>query len=386
MARRIVYSVPLKHMDDQPKWRLVNAVAIIIAVAAVVYCIQLIYEPVIAPVLNVIPPFAIAFVVAFLLDPAVDWLQRHGFSRGIGVAVVGLAFLVVFVLAGALLLPRMVEQAGGLARNFQHYVDVVQQQINGFLAARQPLLTRFHLPTTTTEWTTRYSTQLEVIGGSSLSMLSSGLSAIASRLIWLIIIPMATFILLKDLEYIKAKIVYLTPDRHKDRLIAMSSAVGSVFGKYVRGMMAVALLYSVVASIILSLFGLPYALIIGALAGLFYLVPYLGNIVIVGMAVTTVLVQNPQGGATACILALILLVQSMIVFDLIITPRVAGGSVGVHPVLALFSLVLGAQMFGVVGMILAVPVVASIQVALGQMYPSINEQIRTRGKDEKGSR
>jgi len=367
-------------MENQPRWRFINAAALVVIVAGVIYCLNLVYDPVISPVLNVLPPFAIALIIAFLLDPVVDWMQHRGLSREMGVAVVGLAFLIVFVLLGLLVLPKMVDQATGLAQNFQHYVEVAQKHIDGFLAARKPMLTRLHLPTTTANWASQYSGQIGAFGGRGLVMLSSTLAAIASRALWLIIIPMATFILLKDLNYIKAKIVHLIPERYKARLISMSSAVGSVFGKYVRGMMVVALLYSVIASIILSLFGLPYALIIGAVAGLFYLVPYLGNIVIIGMTVTAVLVGNPEGGATAGILALILLVQSMIVFDLIITPKVAGGSVGVHPVLALFSLALGAQMFGVVGMILAVPVVASIQVALGQMYPGINEQLRRRVK------
>lgn len=354
-----------------------------VIVAGVVYCLSLIYEPVVSPVLSVLPPFAIAFILAFLLDPVVDWLQRRRLSREMGVAVVGLAFLIVFVLLGFLVLPRLVDQATELAQNSQHYVDVVQRQIDGFLAARKPMLNRLHLPTTMANWANQYSGQLGAFGKGSLVMLSSGLAAIASRALWLVIIPMATFILLKDLDYIRAKVVHLTPERHKAALISMSSAVGLVFGRYVRGMMAVALLYGVLASIILSLFGLQYALIIGVLAGLFYLVPYLGNIVIVGMTVTAVLVQNPDATGTAAVLALILLVQSMIVFDVMITPRVAGGSVGVHPVLALFSLAVGAQMFGVVGMILAVPVVASIQVALGQIYPSVNEQLRKRAEAAK---
>jgi predicted PurR-regulated permease PerM len=182
--------------------------------------------------------------------------------------------------------------------------------------------------------------------------------------------------LLKDLDYIKAKVVHLTPEKHRTKIVAVTSAVGGVFGRYVRGMMIVAILYSIVATIVLSAFGVQYALIIGVVAGLFYLVPYLGNIVIVGMSVIALLVQPGHTGAQAGILAGILLVQSMIVFDLFITPRIAGGSVGVHPVLALFSLALGAQMFGVIGMVFAVPVMASLQVAMGQAFPVIYERVR----------
>ena len=71
-------------------------------------------------------------------------------------------------------------------------------------------------------------------------------------------------------------------------------------------------------------------------------------------------------------------VQSFVLFDLVVTPKVVGGNVGVHPVLMLFSLALGARLFGVVGMVAAVPIAAAFQVALGQYYPRIHDDLRAR--------
>ncbi|MCX6345942.1 MAG: AI-2E family transporter [Armatimonadetes bacterium] len=360
--------------DSYPRVFIVCAA--LFAVAAALYILQWTYEPVISPFLSVIPPFAIALVLAFMLDPLVDWLQRHRLSRGVAVLVVGLSFLVVFVMVALALVPKISDQAQLLAGNFPGYVEQGQKLLYDFLETHKALLTRFHLPTSTGELAARYSDQIQGAVKKSLEYFSSVLGSAASKLLWIIIIPMSTFLLLKDLDYIKAKVIHLTPEKHRTRIVAVTSAVGGVFGKYVRGMMIVAILYSIVASIVLSAFGLQYALIIGVVAGLFYLVPYLGNIVIVGMSVIALLVQPGHTGAQAGILAGILLVQSMIVFDLFITPRIAGGSVGVHPVLALFSLALGAQMFGVIGMVFAVPVMASLQVAMGQAFPVIYERVR----------
>lgn len=350
--------------------------ALVVALAAAVYALRLVYEPVIRPFLTVIPPFAIAFVIAFLLDPVVDWFQRRRMSRGLGVAVVGLSFLIVFVLVGLLVAPRVADQASALAENSREYAQGAQDAINDILAGHKAVLQRFHLPTTSGEWSKRYSSQLQSMASASLGLVGTALGSVASKFLWIIIIPISTLLLLKDLDYLKAKVIHLTPENGRKRMVELSSAVGGVFGKYVRGMITVAILYSVVAALLLTIFGLRYALVIGALSGLFYLIPYLGNIFIVLMVGITALVQPPNSASYAGLLSLMMLVLSMIVFDLLVTPRVVGGSVGVHPVLALFSLALGAQLFGVVGMVLAVPVVASVQVAIGQAYPSIYDDLR----------
>lgn len=365
-------------MKNESFPRAIVIAAWVIVIAGVAYITRMIYEPVVSPFFDILPPFIIAFILSFLLDPLVDALQKLKLSRGVSVLVVGLGFVGVFVLAGILLVPRLIDQASGLAANFSTYVREAQGQLNGLLISLSPILKRFHLPTTTAEWTTQYANQINSAGAAAFGMLANTLSSIASRAMWVIIIPMSTFFLLIDLDYIKAKIVHLTPDKHQSRLKSISSEVGSVFGKYVRGMMLVAMLYSVVTSILFTLFGLPYALILGAVAGLFYLVPYLGSVIIIGMAVVSVLVQPGGSASTAGVLAVILLIENSIIFDLIITPRIAGGSVGVHPVLALFSLTLGARMFGVVGMVFAVPVMASLQVIARQLYPKISDDLRVK--------
>lgn len=140
-------------------------------------------------------------------------------------------------------------------------------------------------------------------------------------------------------------------------------------------MITVAILFSAASMLVLSLAGLDYGLIIGAVSGLFYMVPYVGVAIIAVVTGFAAMVEPGHGGGYALILMAYMLVQAFIVFDQIVTPRVVGGSVGVHPLLALFSLALGARMFGVVGMIAAVPVAASLQVAIGQIYPRIFDRV-----------
>lgn len=350
--------------------------AFFVALAAGVYTALHIYDPVIRPILDVLPPFLAAFAFAFLLDPVVDWMQRMGASRGFGVAIVGIAFLIMFVVVGFAVVPRVAEQAGALAHNLPTYTDRAQGIADGTMARAKPLLERLRLPTTTAELNARFSRQFEEAASSSLSVLAGYLSAAVSRILWLVFIPLTTLWLLKDLDYLKAKVVYLTPDRYRQRLVRVSSEVGAVFGRYVRGMLAVAMIFSAVTSAVLSIVGLDYALVIGGLSGLFYLVPYLGVVTLGGLAAIAALVEPGMGGGYAAALFVYMLVQSFVVFDLGITPRIVGGSVGVHPVLMLFSLALGARLFGVAGLVAAVPVAAACQVALGQFCPRIHDRVK----------
>jgi len=351
--------------------RAVSIAATFVAIAAAIYVYDLVYEPLVRPILEVIPPFAIALLLALLLDPVVDWLQRRKLSRGLGVAIVGVGFLVVFVVIGFTVLPKVAEQAGQLAENSPQYATDAQEQIGRLLDRYKPYLERLNLPTTLDDWGARFSSQIRAAVGAAAEYLAGSLAAMLSRALWVIIIPIATLFLLKDLDYLRWKVRELTPEAHRERLGRFGAAVGEVFGNYVRGMLTVALLFSVLASTILTVAGLQYGLIIGVVSGVFYLVPYIGVAVLaLGIGIAA-LIQPPHGTGYALTLVLIIVGQSMILFDQVITPRVVGRSVGVHPVLTLFALALGARMFGVVGMIFAVPTAAVLQVAIGQCFPDI---------------
>lgn len=369
-------------MNNQPWPRVVLVAAFLVAVVAGMYGAVLIYQPIIRPILNVAPPFVIAIVLAFLLDPLIERLHKIGVSRNLAVAIVGLSFLVVFAAAVLFLVPKIADQATQLARNYDRYARQVQDQAERVLANNAALLERLHLPTTLQDWTSQFSEQLKGVAGSALSVIAGALTSVLSKLLWLVIIPLATLWLLRDFDYIKAKIVHLTPEKHRDRFVSLCSAVGGVFGSYVRGMMIVAILFSLVTMLVLTLAGLDYGLIIGSVSGLFYLVPYVGIFVICIVTALAALVQSGHGVAYVLLLTGYPLLQN-VVFDFLVTPKIVGGSVGVHPVLMLFALALGAQMFGVVGMIAAVPVAAALQVALGQVCPRILDKVGPRTESEK---
>lgn len=359
--------------------KLPNSLTLLIwlgCISCLIYIICNIYDPVIRPVLDVIPPFAGAFLLAFMLDPIVDKLQSRGISRGWGVAIVGSAFIILLVAVGILIIPAITRQVADLSANYQSYASEASDRITALIKQYSSILEKFHLPTTVDEWTSRFSRQTESAAQTGISTLAAFVSSALSKVLWLIIVPLAGLWLLKDIDYLKAKLLHITPVQYREKLSVVGSAVGAVFFKYLRGMATVAIIYSATASLLFTLFGLKYGLVIGCVAGILYLVPYVGVLSIVFVVCISVLIQPPYNVHSAILLSGIIIVMSFGLFDQLITPRVVGSSVGVHPVLSLFALALGARLFGVVGVIVAVPVTAAIQVVIGEFCPRIYQRVQ----------
>jgi len=377
---------PRVNHQRQARVNLIGTVACLLGLAAAVYIASHAYVPVIGPLLDVATPFVIAIILALFLDPIVDKIQAKGLSRGAGVAIVGLSFLLICLLVGFLLIPRMASQVSQLASSYQSLATEAEQQIDGLLESHKEILQRLHLPTTFRALASQFSIQLETGAKASLDMLSGVLSNMFAHILWIIIIPLATFWFLRDWDPITRRIVSLTPERKRDKLVHTSGAVTKVFRGYVRGMATVAVLYSVFTSIWLTLAGLQYGLVIGAVSGLLYMIPYVGVLTTTVTVGILALIQPAHSPAYAVVLMGAVIIQSFVVFDVLVFPRVVGKSVGVHPLLALFSLVVGAKLFGLPGMIAAVPVTASIQVALTHLYPELfkPEETTPDGSDQTG--
>lgn len=341
----------------------------LLAVAAALHIIQLLYMPIIKPVLDVLAPLSFAFALALLLDPAIDRIQRRGLSRGAAVGVVAAALLAVIAISSIFLIPALIDQAKELGNNVPGYTREAENYGSRFMLRNRDLLERVHLPTTIEGVSSRYGGQIEKAAAASFSRVGNWLGGLVSSIIWLVIIPIVTIFLLIDIDKIKAKALLLMPERHRERTASLASFVGRVFGAYIRGLFTVAILYGIASGVAIWLWHVPYAVILGAAAGVLSLVPYIGTISTVFLVgiVAMVTSGNPMLGlwTAATILAL------NQAFDNAVTPKIVGKAVGLHPALAIIALLIGARMFGFMGMVIAVPVAASIQIVVLEFYPPL---------------
>jgi predicted PurR-regulated permease PerM len=322
----------------------------------------------------VLPPFFISIVLALILNPLVERMQSNRLPRLAAVLVVFIGFAAVLVAGAIYLVPKVVTQVNQFGQDLPEYYDRGSEFASSLGARYKPLLDRFNVPTTASEAMQRFSGQIREAGKSATNILGAVLTQVLEKSIWLILVVLLTFLLLKDFDRIRGKFLYLLPDSHRERTVSIAAEVGSVFVRYLRGLIVVCALYGIAAFILFATFGVRYSLALGLAAGLLYAVPYVGSIATAVVVLLVSLAQHPDQTYIALLLMASTLVLNQI-FDMLLTPRILGGAVGLHPVLSIFALMAGGAIYGIPGMVLAVPVAASAQVVLCECFPKLRKPL-----------
>lgn len=334
---------------------------------------------------DVLLPFVIAFAIAGLLDGQLRALENRGYSRLMATVLVFIAFILLVIALLLYVVPLVVGQMQGLINDLPGYVrganNWFQEELQPFLKRHHDLLQRLNLPEDPQELINRYSQQINAQATAWMSNLLNYVTSLMGKLLWLVIIPIITFFAMVDLPRIQQRVLGMVPEGSYPSMVALLRALGVVWTGYLRGLATVAILYGVTMAIVFTLLGLRYSVVLGALAGLLYLVPYLGALLI---ALTSGLVAFFGGEGQALWLfavpalswkyTLIVIATAMAVntlFDQLLVPRIVGGSVGLHPIASIFALIVGAKLFGIWGMLLAMPAAASLWIVLLALFPSL---------------
>jgi predicted PurR-regulated permease PerM len=222
----------------------------------------------------------------------------------------------------------------------------------------------------------QYSEQLTMLARRYGSNFANALIGGVGNILQLVLVPIVAFTLLSDLPKLRARLLFLLPESSRLMVVDTLREIGGIFGNYLRGMVQVSLLYGVVATAALLLMSIvapgirSYALLVGVVAGVLYAVPYVGFL---GTALLTLIVAVIGHIPMSWVGAEIgLLFTLNMVFDNVVTPRIVGGGIGLHPLLAMLALLLGASLFGLVGMLIGVPVVGSLQALLIKRFPKLS--------------
>lgn len=312
-----------------------------------------------APVLT---PFMVAAVLAYVGDPLVDRLERSGFSRTLAVSLVfGLLTLLVLALA-LVIIPLLVEQVGVLVRRLPAYLERLQGQVVPWFEARLGL----DLPRLDSATLTAYAREHWPEAGGLLAAALGGASRTGLTLLaWfgnLLLVPVATFYLLRDWDVLLARVHDLVPRRAESVVGHLARQANEVLGAFFRGQLLVMSGLGLVYSVGLALLGLELALLIGLVAGLVSFVPYLGFAVGIVAAGVAALMQFGEWLPLVGVLAVFTVGQLLEGF--VLTPWLLGDRIGLHPLAVIFSVLAGGQLFGFMGVLIALPVTAVIMVLL----------------------
>jgi predicted PurR-regulated permease PerM len=308
-------------------------------------------------------PFLLALILAYFLDPAVDWLEQKNFSRTLAVSLVFAAFLAVGGVLLGFLVPTVKSELAFLQKALPGYVDnlynlvppsvfewfgIAEEQdlqslINQVLAGAKNL--SFDL-----------INQVAVF----LSHAFSSTLRFFLALLGYFIIPIYLFYLLRDFDRMKDALVDLVPYRRRQATVSVGLEINDVLGGFIRGQLTVCMLMAVFYSVGLLVIGIDMPFVIGIMSGAAFIIPYLGTLIGIVIAGTMAIVKFHDLLHPLLVIGLFGLVQAL--EGTVITPRIVGDRVGLHPLGTILSVLVGGELFGFLGLLLAVPVAASLNV------------------------
>jgi len=305
-------------------------------------------------------PFVLGMALGYFLDPVVGWLTHRGLSRSTAAGVLILGSVGLGALATILVTPLLVDQAADLARDLPDALATVFHWLQPYVA--RVMAGARHTPAGDLTAPLTDATQRAIGGATGLiaNLLTQGL-AVINVVTLLAVTPLVAFYLLRDWPRIVTEIDGWLPRTHADTIRAQCREIDRVLAGFARGSFLVCLVLMLFYALALTIVGLDFGLVIGLTAGAVSFVPYLGFLIGLVSSVGVALYQFwPQWGWVLVVLGIFLFGQ--VVTDYVLTPRLVGSQVDLHPLWVIFAVFAGAALFGFVGMLIAVPACAVIGV------------------------
>jgi predicted PurR-regulated permease PerM len=325
-------------------------VASLLLVAAIVYSLRV-----------VLTPFFIALALAYLLDPLVDLLQRLRLPRSGAIAVLLLGVLGAVVAVGLVIYPTLRFQVETLAGELPRYIATVQAWLTPFIkrisqdpgriqTLLQELLRGVEgLPL-------QILSALSLVVGGALASLQGMLTVLLN----VVVIPVATFYFLRDIDRMRAALPGFLPLTYRDWIMAKLTEIDALLSSFIRGQLLVVLILMVLYTLGLSLVGTPSSVLLGMLSGAASIVPFMGLVLGFLPCLLLTFLQYHDWQHLVGVVAVFAAVQA--IEGNIITPKIVGERLGLHPVVVLLAVLVGGELFGFLGILLAVPATAVIKV------------------------
>lgn len=313
----------------------------------------------------ILMPFIIAAILAYVGDPAVDWMERHGLSRTWAVILVFVVFTLAAALLAALLLPLLQQQAARLIENLPHYLDWIQARSRTWLTPLLPRGTHLDASGLRTMLAGRLGDAGSIVP-QALGWLSRPGMGLVTLVGNTVLVPVVTFYLLRDWDVWTATVERALPRAWLPRVQTFAREADQVLSAFLRGQLMVMITLGGYYSLALHLVGVDLALLIGVTAGLISFVPYLGFIVGLLAAGIAIVVQTDDWSSLLRVVAVFGVGQ--ILEGMVLTPLLLGSRIGLHPVAVIFAVLAGGQLFGFAGVLVALPVAAITAVALRMLH------------------
>lgn len=324
---------------------------------------------------DILLPFVAGLALAYFLDPLADKLEDRGMGRLTATALLTLVFTLVLVAIGVMVVPLVVDQAIG----FIQLVPGWANQLADFalsLEDRVPLVEALGVnangdPLIPERYVAQIQLQLEKMAEGAIASVGTLLESLWAQgaaffnfLALMVIMPVVAFYMLRDWDNMVAMIDSWLPTKHADVIRAQVRHMEVALSGFVRGQSMVCAFLGTFYAVGLTVVGLDFGLLIGIIAGILAFIPYVGTFVGLVASTGMAIVQWWGVDPFSIVLVLAIFGAGQMIEGLFLTPRLVGDQVGLHPVWVMFALLAGGNLFGFVGVLLAVPVAAVIAVLI----------------------
>lgn len=309
---------------------------------------------------NVLLPFILGMTVAYFLDPVADRLERMGLSRVWATTTICAAALLLFVALALLVVPLLIEQTQALVATAPQF----SERTIAFLTQRFPSL--MDSESTVRQSLNALGAAIQSRGGELVNILLGSAASVINIVLIIVVVPVVAFYMLLDWDDMVARIDRLLPREYAPVIRGVLGDINRTVASYIRGMGGVCLAMGAFYAITLMLVGLQFGLVVGAIAGLITFIPYVGALLGGVLAVGLALFQF-WGDWMSISLVAVIFVSGQMLEGNVLTPRLVGRSVGLHPVWLLLALSVFGTLFGFVGMLVAVPIAAAMGVIIRRM-------------------
>jgi len=309
---------------------------------------------------DILAIFIVSLLIAMILNPAVDFLEKQGFNRLISV-------LLIFLLCGALLLlifsyllPKVFNQMNSLAQ------IITPESLSSIFKNIELLVKRLFPFLNTQNILNRISIEFQNLLFGWINNVSNILYSIFSILALLVIVPFITFFLLKDNKKIIKGIINIMPNKYFEVSYWVVKKISIQLGRFVRGWILDAAIVGTMAGIGLAILGIDNSASIGFVAGVGHLIPYFGPVI---GGIPAIIISIIQLGNFSMLPKIVLMFALIYIFDNgYIQPKVFSKSTDMHPLIIIILVLIGGKLLGVFGMLLAVPAATVIKTAAKEIY------------------
>lgn len=334
-------------------------VTLLISLTILVFTkISFLLKPIGSFVEIILLPMLLTGLLYYLLNPIVDWLEKRKVSRTIGISIVFVLIGLLLVWGLAVAIPNIQEQVVSFVQNLPANIQKLELQLTSLLQDKRFEQFRPTALQAINQVNDQIISFAQRFSSSAVNWASHLISTASQIIVAVLIMPFILFYLLRDGKGLNAYITQYLPTKWRAPIGTVLSDVNSQLSNYVRGQVTVAMIVALMFSIMFSIIGLSYPVTLGILAGFLNLIPYLGSFLAMIPAVILGLIAGP-----------FMLVKVLIVFMIeqtiegrFVTPLIIGSSLNIHPITILFVLLTSGQMFGVLGVLLGIPIYASIKV------------------------